>query len=107
MIHCVFGQINILNRFVSKIHSALKRIYSERFHFYFLSSWRWEIVFSWNIETSLIVDVLNFLIQWYSFIAWEYMNKNTKAKFRDVEKLEKKLVNLKPNMLSSISALAS
>ena len=41
------------------------------------------------------MDVLIFLIQWYSFIAWKFMNNNAKAKFRDVEKIEKKLVTLK------------
>ena len=41
------------------------------------------------------MDVLIYLIQWYSSIAWKFMNNNTNAKFCDVEKLEKKLVKLK------------
>ena len=41
------------------------------------------------------MDVSIFLLQWYSFIAWKFMNSNAKAKFRDVEKIEKKLVTLK------------
>ena len=89
------------------IHSALKCIYSERYFFNFFSSWPWDIVFSRNIETSLTVDILKFLIQWYYFIAWKCMKKNAKVKFRDVEKLENKLVNFKPKSLSSISALTS
>ena len=31
----------------------------------------------------------------YSFIAWKFMNNNAKAKFHDVDKIEKKLVTLK------------
>ena len=38
------------------------------------------------------MHVLIFLIQWYSFIAWKFMHNNAKEKFRDVDKLEKKLV---------------
>ena len=41
------------------------------------------------------MDVSIFLLQWYSFIAWKFMNSNAKAKFREVEKIEKKLVTLK------------
>ena len=41
------------------------------------------------------MDVLIFLIQWYSFIALKFMNNNAKAKLRDVEHIETKLVTLK------------
>ena len=54
-----------------------------------------EKLFFFNIEISLTKDVLVFLMQWSSFIAWKFMNSNVKTKFRDVEKLEKKIATLK------------
>ena len=35
------------------------------------------------------MDLLIFLIQWYSLIARKFMNNNAKEKFREVDKLKK------------------
>ena len=37
------------------------------------------------------MEVLVFLIQWHSFIAWKFMNNNAIAKFHDVEKTRKEI----------------